>query len=101
MSRSSLKLSLLHLLIIKTGVKETRKVHCFEYDYATHFLVSLSIDPLQIGASEASPFLVMNVAILSVCTCVCVSGTDTIIICFLYLWPFTNFYVKAVHGHKS
>ena len=25
-----------------------------------------------IGASEASPFLVMNVAILSVCLCVCV-----------------------------
>ena len=99
MSRSSLKLSLLHLLIIKTGVKETRKVHCFEYDYATHFLVSLSIDQLQIGASEASPFLVMNVAILSVC--VCVSGTGTIIICFLYLLPFTNFYVKAAHGHKS
>ncbi len=50
-----------------------------------------------IGASEASPFLVMNVAILSVCVCVCV--LDQHDICFFVL--FTNFYVKAAHGHKS
>ena len=31
-----------------------------------------SLCMLIIGASEASPFLVMNVAILSVCVCVCV-----------------------------
>ncbi len=45
----------------------------------------------------ASPFLVMNVAILSVCLCLCVMDRHDI--CFLYSWPFTNFYVKAAHGH--
>ncbi len=34
-----------------------------------------------IGASEASPFLVMNVAILCVCVCVCVMDRHDI--CFL------------------
>ena len=37
-------------------------------------------DAWLIGASEASPFLVMNVAILSVCVCV----MDRHDICFLY-----------------
>ncbi len=33
----------------------------------------LYVSGILIGASEASPFLVMNVEILSVCLCVCVS----------------------------
>ncbi len=36
-----------------------------------------------------------------VCVCVCVCVMDRHDICFLYSSPFTNFYVKAAHGHKS
>ncbi len=45
---------------------------------------------LIIGASEASPFLVMNVAILSVCVSVCVSWTGTIFV-FCTCDPLPNF----------
>ena len=46
-----------------------------------HYNYELSPSTI-IGASEASPFLVMNVAILCVCVCVCVMDRHDI--CFLY-----------------
>ena len=49
-----------------------------------------NIDLMLIGASEASPFLVMNVAILSVCVSVCVSWTGTIFV-FCTRDPLPNF----------
>ncbi len=48
----------------------TRDPYPFNFaELAPHNALSI---PLVIGASEASPFLVCNVEILSVCLCVCV-----------------------------
>ena len=67
-----------------------------------------------IGASEASPYLVINIAlcVCAVCACVCVWVCECVCvwvcvcvrvcvcvdghnICFLYSWPFTNFYMNS------
>ncbi len=66
---------------------------------------------LLIGASEASPFLVFNVAILSVCMYVCILSVCMYVCMYhhvidrhdnllLGLRILTNFYVNAAHGHN-